>query len=141
MTSNVEKLKKFDLRSLQLENDDLPSLTVLQSECKAPSLFDLQMDRPDLPSLKCFQSDEDVFNCPGLKSIQSDDKLTKAKCNELELVNKMNKAHLGANSKYKRRGTFSLMRDYKSMDETTTLNIFTSKTEESERSVNTTVPN
>ena len=25
------KLKKFDLRSLQLENDDLPSLTVLQS--------------------------------------------------------------------------------------------------------------
>ena len=26
---------------------------------------------------------------------QSDDKLTKAKCNELELVNKMNKAHLG----------------------------------------------
>ena len=31
MTSNVEKLKKFDLRSLQLENDDLPSLTVLQS--------------------------------------------------------------------------------------------------------------
>ena len=33
------------------------------------------------------------------------------------------------------------MRDYKSMDETTTLNAFTSKTEESEISVSTTVPN
>ena len=52
--------KKFDLNSLQCDSDDLPSLSCLQSNDKAPSLMDLQKDTPSLPTLKSFQSDERI---------------------------------------------------------------------------------
>ena len=50
--------KKFDLNTLQCDSEDLPSLSSLQSNDKAPSLSDLQKDTPSLPTLKSFQSDE-----------------------------------------------------------------------------------
>ena len=52
--------KKFDLNSIQCDSEDLPSLSSLQSNDKAPSLLDLQKDTPSLPALKCFQSNEKI---------------------------------------------------------------------------------
>ena len=77
---NDSSICKFDLGTLQRDNDTLPSLADLQSGqlyfqqnsnlfylvsplvlgCTLLSLVDIQSDRPELPSLKTFQSSENV---------------------------------------------------------------------------------
>ena len=61
---------KFDLRSLQSDSADLPSVSELQSEQRIPSLQDLQMERPELPSLQTFQSNEQLERAASMKIFQ-----------------------------------------------------------------------
>jgi len=61
---------RFDLRSIQSDSFDLPSVSEFQSMERIPSLQDLQEDRPDLPSLRSFQSNEKLERVASLKILQ-----------------------------------------------------------------------
>ena len=61
---------RFDLRSIQSDSVDLPSVSEFQSLERIPSLQDLQGDRPDLPSLRSFQSNEKLERTASLKILQ-----------------------------------------------------------------------
>ena len=93
---NDSKSAKFDLRTLQRDDDNLPSLAALQSGDKAPSLVDIQSDRPELPSLKSFQSDENVS------------------------YDKQQEGSRAVQSRHRQRGTLLIMRSHRSLEETNT---------------------